>query len=278
MVTDEFLLLAKTESLTRGLTDLRLIELPHPVGSVSLDILRSLAESNIDSIVRVLTAGDMHSDLNGGDGSAECTATVEVPSDPVLMFQYFINRGWSDGLPMLPPTEAAIDAMIAGSDLKKDELLGVIPPLNGIATVERVAANVVMAGCLPDYFPLVLAAVRGVLQPRFNLDGVQTTTGNVAPLVIINGPCRNRLQINYSSNVLGQGWRANSTIGRALRLVLSNIGGAAPGVYDKATLGQPAKYTFCIAENEEENPWEPLMSSAACLGRRTLSVFSAAPA
>ena len=158
MVTDEFLLLAKTESLTRGLTDLRLIELPHPVGSVSLDILRSLAESNIDSIVRVLTAGDMRSDLNGGDGSAECTATVEVPSDPGLMFQYFINRGWSDGLPMLPPTEAAIDAMIAGSDLKKDELLGVIPPLNGIATVERVAANAVMAGCLPDYFPLVLAA------------------------------------------------------------------------------------------------------------------------
>ena len=94
-------------------------------------------------------------------------------------------------------------------------LLGVIPPLNGIATVERVAANAVMAGCLPDYFPLVLAAVQGVLQPGFNLDGVQTTTGNVAPLVIINGPCRNTLQINYSSNVLGQGWRANSTIGRA---------------------------------------------------------------
>jgi hypothetical protein len=274
MVTDEFLLLAKTESLTRGLTDLRLIELPHPVGSVSPDILRSLAESNIDSIVRVLTAGDMRSDLNGGDGSAECTATVEVPSDPGLMFQYFINRGWSDGLPMLPPTEAAIDAMIAGSDLKKDELLGVIPPLNGIATVERVAANAVMAGCLPDYFPLVLAAVRGVLQPRFNLDGVQTTTGNVAPLVIINGPCRNRLQINYSSNVLGLGWRANSTIGRALRLVLSNIGGAAPGVYDKATLGQPAKYTFCIAENEEENPWEPLhVERGWSRGTDVVSVF-----
>jgi hypothetical protein len=274
MVTDEFLLLAKTESSTRGLADLRLIELPHPVGSVSLDILHSLAESNIDSIVKVLTAGDVRSDLNGGDGSAECTATVEVPSDPGLMFQYFINRGWSDGLPMLPPTEAAIDAMIAGSDLKKDELLGVIPPLNGIATVERVAANAVMAGCLPDYFPLVLAAVRGVLQPGFNLDGVQTTTGNVAPLVIINGPCRNRLQINYSSNVLGQGWRANSTIGRALRLVLSNIGGAAPGVYDKATLGQPAKYTFCIAENEEENPWEPLhVERGWSRGTDVVSVF-----
>ena len=254
-------MLAKTESLTRGLSDLRLIELPHPVGSVSLDILRSLAESNIDSIVKVLTAGDVRADctLNEENGpSVECTATAEVPADPGLMFQYFINRGWSDGLPVLPPTQVAIDALVAGSGLNKDDILGVIPPLNGIATVERVAANAVMAGCLPDYFPLVLAAVQGVLQPRFNLDGVQTTTGNVAPLVIVNGPCRNTLQINYSSNVLGQGWRANSTIGRALRLVLSNIGGAAPGVYDKATLGQPAKYTFCIAENEEENPWDPL--------------------
>ena len=214
----------------------------------------------MDSIVSVLTAGYGRSDypLNEADGPTECASTLEVPSDPSLMFQYFINRGWSDGLPMLTPTEAAIDAMMAASDLKKDELLGVIPPLNGVATAERIAANAVMAGCLPDYFPLVVAALRGVLQPRFNLDGVQTTTGNVAPLVIVNGPCRNALQINYSSNVLGQGWRANSTIGRALRLVLSNIGGAAPGVYDKATLGQPAKYTFCIAENGEENPWEPL--------------------
>ena len=163
VVTDEFLLLAKTESQTRGLSDLRLIELPHPVGSVSFDTLRSLAESKIDSIVTVLTAGDRCSDypLHEADESAECTSTLEVPFDPGLMFQYFINRGWSDGLPMLPPTEAATDAMIAGSDLKRDEPLGVIPPLNGIATIERVAANAVMAGCLPDYFPLIIAAVQG---------------------------------------------------------------------------------------------------------------------
>jgi hypothetical protein len=275
LVTDEFLLLAKTESLTRGLSDLRLIELPHPVGSVSPDVLRSLAESNLDSIVNVLTVGDGCTEhLSEVDGPTECTSTLEVPTDPNLMFQYFINRGWSDGLPVLPPTESAIDAMMAASDLKKDELLGVIPPLNGTATAERVAANAVMAGCLPDYFPLVLAAVQGVLQPGFNLDGVQTTTGNVAPLIIINGPCRNTLQINYSSNVLGQGWRANATIGRALRLVLSNIGGAVPGVYDKATLGQPAKYTFCIAENEEENPWEPLhIERGFPLNTNVVSVF-----
>jgi hypothetical protein len=275
VVTDEFLLLAKTESLSRGLGNLPLVELPHPVGSVSVDILRSLAGSNIDSIVSVLTAGDVRADdpvIGADESGLECTAIVEVPADSGLMFQYFVNRGWSDGLPMLPPTQAAIDAMIYGSGREKEDVLGVIPPLNGIATVERIAANAVMAGCLPDYFPLVLAAVQGVLQPGFNIDGVQTTTGNVAPLVIINGPCRNALQINYSSNVLGQGWRANSTIGRALRLVLSNIGGAAPGIYDKATLGQPAKYTFCIAENEEENPWEPLHVERGSL--RTTDVVS----
>src|SRR5262245_16744782 len=128
MVTDEFLLLAKTESQTRGLGELRLIELPHPVGSVSGEVLRSLAGSNIEAIVSVLTAGASGSDYpldNEARVPTECMSTLEVPSDPSLMFQYFINRGWSDGLPMLPPTEAAIDAMIAASDFKRDELLGV---------------------------------------------------------------------------------------------------------------------------------------------------------
>jgi hypothetical protein len=251
--------LAKTEASTRGMSQLPLIRLPHPVGSIPLEPLRMLAEASIEPIVSALTSDAVCSgdSRNGRDGD-EAVSALEVPADPGLMFQYFVNRGWTDGLPVLPPTEAAIDAMIAGDGLDKNDIIGVIPPVNGIATVEKIAANAVMAGCLPDYFPLVLAAVKGVLKPGFNLDGVQTTTGNIAPLVIINGPCRNRLQINYSSNVLGQGWRANSTIGRSLRLVLTNIGGATPGLYDKATLGQPAKYTFCIAENEEENPWEPL--------------------
>ncbi len=254
-------MLAKTESATRGMSHLPLIRLPHPVGSIGLDALRLLAASSIDAIVGALTAAPVHSNdapkvTNGS--AVESGSELAVPADPALMFQYFVNRGWTDGLPVLPPTPAALDAMIAGSGMEKDQTLGVIPPVNGIASVEKIAANAVMAGCLPDYFPLVVAAVKGVLQSGFNLDGVQTTTGNIAPLVIINGPCRNALQINYSSNVLGQGWRANSTIGRALRLVLTNIGGAIPGLYDKATLGQPAKYTFCIAENEEENPWEPL--------------------
>jgi hypothetical protein len=173
------------------------------------------------------------------------------------MFSFFCERGWTDGLPVLPPTLAAVRKMVAAGGKKADAVAGVIPPLNGVATVEKIAANSVLAGCLPEYFPLVLAAVRGMTRPGFNLDGVQTTTGNIAPLAIVNGPCRNGLAINYGANVLGQGWRANATIGRAIRFVMTNIGGARPGSFDKSTMGQPAKYTFCFAENEEESPWQP---------------------
>ena len=253
--------LARTEAATRGLSELPLVELPHPMGSIPPDALRALARSSIDGIIRALTEPPARGETATTTRSEDCgaePALIEVPADPALMFQYFINRGWSDGLPALAPTEAAVAAMITAGGLTGDAVVGVLPPLNGIATVEKIAPNAVMAGCLPEYFPLLLAALRCVLRPGFNLDGVQTTTGNVAPLTIINGPCRHRLQINFGSNALGQGWRANATIGRALRLVLCNIGGAAPGGYDKATLGQPAKYSFCVAENEEENPWEPL--------------------
>jgi hypothetical protein len=181
-----------------------------------------------------------------------------VPQDPAALFHFFVARGWSDGLPVLPPTMSAVDAMIGACRSQRDHALGTIPPLNGIATIEKIAANAVMAGCLPEYFPVVLAGVKGMLQPDFNLDGVQTTTGNVAPVAIVNGPCRKSLEINCGANVLGQGWRANATIGRAIRFVMTNIGGAVPGLYDKSTVGQPAKYTFCFGENEDESPWEPL--------------------
>ncbi len=248
------------EAQSRGLGDLPLVKVPHPVGSLPLDSLKSLAGSTSEAIIEALAGKDVCSDaLNSANtANLEATSVIHAPKDPSQMFQYFSAKGWTDGLPVIPPTREAVGEMIQESGLDKDGVLGVIPPLNGIATVEKIAANAVMAGCLPAYFPVVIAAVKGMLEPGFNLNTVQTTTGNVTPLIIVNGPCRHVLDINDSGNVLGQGWRANSTVGRAIRLVLTNIGGAIPGVYDKATLGQPAKYTFCIAENEEENPWEPL--------------------
>lgn len=261
MVSSEFWTLALAESQARGVKDLPLVKVPHPVGTISLEALRRVAESAVDSIATKLVRGNgttSHGDARSSqDGEGNVAASLLVPSDPAETFSFFSDRGWTDGLPVLPPTLAAVRKMVAAGGKKADVILGVIPPLNGVATVEKIAANAVMAGCLPDYYPLVLAAVRAITRPGYNLDGLQTTTGNIAPLAIVNGPCRNRLAINCGANVLGQGWRANATIGRAIRFVMTNIGGARPGSFDKSTMGQPAKYTFCFAENEEENPWQP---------------------
>jgi len=215
----------------------------------------------VDAIAEKLLAGNGAASQGNGQSSQQAEGSaatgLTVPSDPADMFSFFSDRGWTDGLPVLPPTLAAVQKMVGAGGKKADAIVGVIPPLNGVATVEKIAANAVMAGCLPDYFPLVLAAVRGMTRAGYNLDGLQTTTGNIAPLAIVNGPCRIGLAINYGANVLGQGWRANATIGRAIRFVMTNIGGARPGNFDKSTMGQPAKYTFCFAENEEESPWQP---------------------
>jgi hypothetical protein len=233
---------------------------PHPVGSISDVKLRALAEFTIARVVDALTGGNGFASDSAPFRAGESNGKVSnfIPASPALAFKTLAERGWTDGLPVIPPTPGAVQEMIETSGFKRNELLGVIPPLNGRATVEKIAANAVMAGCLPAFFPVVVTALRAMMQPSFNLNGIQTTTSNVTPLTIVNGPCRQALNINYASNVLGQGWRANSTIGRAIRLILTNIGGAIPGVYDKSTLGQPAKYGFCIAENEDENPWEPL--------------------
>lgn len=147
--------------------------------------------------------------------------------------------------------------MLTGTSRKPDEIAARLAPRQGEATVERVAINAVMAGCAPAYLPVVLAAVEAVAHPAFNLVGVQTTTNPVSPLVIVNGPIRNAIGMNCGRNALGPGNRANATIGRALRLCLLNIGGAIPGEVDKATLGMPGKYTFCLGEYEEESAWEP---------------------
>jgi hypothetical protein len=244
----------------RGVSDLPLIEVPHPVGTLPIEALKAVAASSVDAVIAALTRiQEREATLPEYCPTEEITASIlSAPRDSSQFFDFVTARGWSDGLPMLPPTRDAVKTMMAAAGLPPETLLGTIPPLNGMATIQKVAANAVMAGCAPEYFPVVVAAVKGMLREGFNLDGVQTTTGNVAPLAIINGPCRKRLDVNCSSNALGQGWRANATIGRAVRLCLTNIGGAVPGLYDKSTLGQPAKYTFCVGENEEHNPWEPL--------------------
>jgi hypothetical protein len=168
------------------------------------------------------------------------------------------ERGWGDGLPIVPPTAERVEKMLEYCDRPWDELIASVPPRNGGATPLRLAANAVMAGCRPEYFPLLMLAVEAMCEKPLNLYGLQTTTHPVAPLVIVNGPVAEELDINAGHNAFGPGRQANATIGRAVRLVLLNIGGAIPTVGDMATMGQPGKYGYLVAENEAANPWEPL--------------------
>ncbi|MGH3756651.1 hypothetical protein [Actinophytocola sp.] len=177
--------------------------------------------------------------------------TTESVSD------WYYKEGWTDGLPIVAPTEEAVARFLAHTDRPDDEVIATIAPTNAEATVYLIAANAVMAGCLPEYFPVVLTAVRALAQAEYNLLAVQTTTNPITPLYLVNGPAARDLGFNGGADCLGPGVRANATVGRALRLCLVNIGGARPGPIDKSTQGQPGKYTLCFAENEAESPWEP---------------------
>lgn len=184
-------------------------------------------------------------------------ARLELEDDAQAVFEAFLEQGWGDGLPIVPPTEARVAAMLACTARDPGEVIGSIPPGGGIATVEKVAINAVMAGCRPEYFPVVLAVVEAAVDPHFNLNGVQATTHSVSPLIVVSGPVVKELGFNCSTNVFGSGYRANATLGRALRLIMLNLGGALPGKLDMATMGHPGKYSYCIAENQDESPWAP---------------------
>lgn len=167
----------------------------------------------------------------------------------------FYQNKWSDGLPIIPPTEEAVERMLTGTRRNPGNVVTTIPPRWGEATIEKIAINAVMAGCLPEYMPVIITALEAMSEQPFNFRGLQATTFPVTFLMIVNGPIAKQLDINSKSGVFGTEFRSNATIARAIRLLLINIGGAYPGITDMATQG---KRTLCIAENEEENPWEPL--------------------
>jgi hypothetical protein len=168
------------------------------------------------------------------------------------------DRGWSDGLPVVPPTALRVIRMLKGSDRSASEIIGNIPPDNVPCSIEKVAINAVLAGCKPEYFPVVLAAVEAALQDKFCMHGLLCTTYFSAPVVIVNGPIANAIGMNSGINALGQGNRANATIGRALQLLIRNVGGGLPGGIDRATMGNPGKYSYCFAEDESDADWPTL--------------------
>jgi len=172
-------------------------------------------------------------------------------------YEACFERGWSDGLPVVPPTPERVLRMLAGTTRDPKAVLGLTPPDLAPLTVEKVAINAVMAGAKPEYLPVILAAVEAVLDEAFCLHGVLATTMFVGPVVVVNGPAARAIGMNWGVNALGQGNRANAAIGRAVQLVVRNVGGGKPGGVDRATLGNPGKLTFCFAEDEVDNSWEP---------------------
>lgn len=188
----------------------------------------------------------------------------------------FYKNLMTDGFPIVPPTPERVAWMLRGTDLAPNTVVGKIPNRGGIATVEIIAANAVMAGCRPEYMPVLLAAIEALLEPELRWGAMQATTNPVTPLLIINGPIRQELDVNYREGIFGPGFQANATIGRALRLVMMNVGGAFPGITTMATHGQPGRYSAVIGENEEALPdgWEPLnVELGFPAGSNTVTVF-----
>ena len=203
------------------------------------------------------------------------SAHAPDPSDPAALIEAYFAAGYTDGLPVVPPTEKSIADTLAAAGLRADEILGEIPSRNTVVVAEKAATNAVMAGCRPEYFPLVVAAVRGLCRPEFAYHGPASSTGGSAMVLIVNGPIVRALGINAGNNAFGQGHRANATIGRAVRLVMMNVMNTRPGLLDRAVLGNPGKYSFCFAENEDDHPWGPLhVTRGLAAGSSAVTVYA----
>lgn len=274
LATDEFYGLAKAEAERWGLPGLPIVVLEHPIARRDDDECRAFADGSIGEIVdawsgderkleehyraKTIESGGrrryrslFQSDFN--DPGAQ--AVIRAPESFDAIQRLFHQRGWTDGLPVVPPTAERCAQMLG--DVDPGEPVGIVEPRLGRATADRIAANAVMAGCEPAHFPVVLAAVRAMCAESFNLKALQSTTHPCTVLCLVGGPIVEEIGVNGAYNAMGQGRRANAAIGRAIRLILTNIGGATPGVLDRSTMGSPAKYSFCFAENVEASPWEP---------------------
>jgi hypothetical protein len=187
------------------------------------------------------------------------TERLKVRQDaPAEINELFYRRGWTDGLPIVIPTVDRVRRMLRGTDFGPETLVALLDPMQGQATVEKIAVNAVMAGCKPEYMPVLIAAVEALANPAAGLKGLATTTSPDAPLLILTGPIIRELDLNAGTNSMGRGRQANAAIGRALQLIINNLGGSWPGVTDMSTLGNPAEYSWVVAENAALNPWTSL--------------------
>ena len=253
--TDAFVSLGEAAARALGMPHLQLTTVPHPIGGIDPKVVRAKAETIVDRVIAALTRDPA---APAAAPATETAAVVAAPADLDAFQEFAVAEGWSDGLPVLPPTEERVARLLGRLVPRRDEVVATLVPRRGIATLEAIAVNAALAGALPEHLPVIVAAVRAVAEPRFNLYAIQTTTHPCTPLLIVNGPLGGRLGISGGANALGQGHRANAVIGRGLRLCLQNVGGARPGREDRATLGHGGKFSYCLAENEAESPWPSL--------------------
>ncbi|BCB90015.1 UGSC family (seleno)protein [Phytohabitans suffuscus] len=265
---------ARFSADTFGLSDLPFVVAESTFTSHSPEQIREMVEPLVGGIVAALTDPDLAGApaAPAVDPAAAAHANVRFLDDRALAFtgadgvlaleemnERFLEYGWGDGFPLYPPTRQRVDQMLTGTKRDPESVVGILEPGFGIATVEMIAANAVMAGCRPEHLPVVIAAIECIADPTINLRGKAMSTGTQAPMIIVNGPVRERIGLNSGCCALGPGApsRVNTVIGRALRLCMMNIGHTYPQLTDMDTMGSPTKYSMCIAENQERSPWEP---------------------
>jgi hypothetical protein len=282
LVSSEFEEDAHASALAFGMRDLPIVTVPRPLTNLDHDAIRKLTEDVLDQLVAGVTRDP--------SGASHFTMMEPLPNEATLCYEGedllvaaakfqddYLTRGWGDGFPLVLPTAEAVTAMMTRTAHKPDEVIAILQPGMGLATVEKIAVNAVMAGCKPEHLPVLIAAVQAISEPEFNLRDVAMSTGPHAPLIVVNGPIVQELGINSGRGSLGPGVqsRVNTVIGRALRLILMNVGKCYLGILDLDTIGSPKKYGMCIAENEAANPWMPLsVERGMAEGQNSVTMFS----
>jgi hypothetical protein len=257
-----------------GLTGARIALFAHPLGGISDQQIDDRVEKLYDNLREALAKEQVAAVMQ----EATTAQLLDAPANPAELQAWFFERGSSDGFPLIAPMPGVVAKMVESSGRNGSDLLGVVPPRGGVATVEQIAVNAVMAGCRPQHMPVVVTAVEAMLEPRFNLGSLQATTHPVAPLLIVHGPIAQQLNMNAGAGTFGPGSMANAVIGRAIRLILLNIGGAVPGKVDQSTQGSPSKYSFCIAENIEQSPWGSFITDRGLEeGANAVTVYGGEP-
>jgi hypothetical protein len=259
LVNKGFLMDATSSASVKGMPGVRMVLETVPPHSTVTQEIEAGVSAAMDNIIAALTKPLSADEKSPKQKDAESPSRTVFKGNLEEVQRFFYRRGWTDGLPIIPPTEEAVAQMLTGTDLKPDYVVARMIPRLGKATVEKIAINAVMAGALPSYLPVLIAGVKAAYGPQSKRGPWQLgSTLSPAPFWIINGPIRNDLHVNFSSGILNPGDMANAAIGRALGLIVKNIGGIRKGIEDMAVIGNPIKYTTVIAENEEESPWEPL--------------------